>query len=75
MRVKGQGRRSGGMVKGSMSCAMYIFCPTEIFAEATPENLHKHFFGNSFPVYSARLGDGTIITLDQYKNKLQISAK
>lgn len=70
LRQRGQGRRINGTIKGSMSCAMYIFMPTEVIAEVNPENLRRHFNDNTFPVHYARICDGTQLTLSEYNSKI-----
>lgn len=55
----GQGRRSGGMVRGSMS-DIFIMVAIEEVVEFNEENARKHFAGipGHLPT-SLRLGDGT----------------
>lgn len=58
--LRGQGRRSGGMVKGAMGAMVPIL--NEQIQEVNKENLVKHFEGlpnwNYYPK-GIKLGDGT----------------
>lgn len=61
---KGQGKRVGGMVKGSM--AAMVNCTVESLVEITPENLTRHFAGipGYYPTY-IRLGTQEHIPKDE----------
>lgn len=70
-RSKGQGRRSGGMIKGAMSAR--VECTFEEWTEITPENLKKHFqgIGSYIPSY-IRTGDERIIKKEEITNELGV---
>ena len=54
---RGQGRRSGGTIKGAMSAR--IECTIEAWTAITKDNLQKHFKGiRGYTPVTARLGDG-----------------
>jgi hypothetical protein len=66
LKTRGQGRRCGGRVTGAMSSAIYLRIMTEEIVPVNQENLHRHFFGNTFGLQSAKRGDGSLITLDEF---------
>lgn len=70
--LRGQGRRSGGMIRGAMAARIQMM--TEEIAPVTAENLQRHFFGNAFGLKTATLGDGSTLTIEEAKNKYKISA-
>lgn len=70
-RRKGQGRRSGSMIRGAMSAR--VECTIEEWTEITPENLRKHFEGiGSYKPSGIRTGTEQWIPKDQITELLGI---
>lgn len=71
LKGKQQGRRSGHMVKGSMSAIIYFMA--EVIAPVTLENIEKHFRANSYMPTHARLCDGTFATEEELLNRIALN--
>ena len=69
---KGQGKRSGGCIQGSMSAMIYG--TTESIVLVSEENVRKHFDGiwNYKPTYM-RMGDQSRIQKEDVLSKLNIN--
>ncbi len=71
--LRGQGRRAGGMIRGSMAAMIPIL--QEQIAKVTKENLERHFAGipahQYFPT-GITFGDGTYIKKEEIFNETGI---
>ena len=70
IRMRGQGKRCGHMVKGAMAAGVWEII--EEIVEVTEGNLRKHFYGNNLNLQIANRCDGSIITREAFEeNKIQ----